>query len=259
LAFAADWSNPNPAAVGEKAGSILNKHESNMTDLYAGSSSRLNLLRSSFASASSPSTPNTGQSWYDSTNKYFEIYDAGWGGGGFYSAGSSTLASVYIGAGAIETLNVLTIVKTGTAVVPNLNADFVDGYHAGNNSGQVPVSNGTVNTNLNADLLDGQHGSYYLRPGTQNDVTGSRTLGTVYQNTTGFPMTASVVNQFSPGGEMTAYVGASNPPGTIVDYYYMYGPGGDGKGSVIFMDIMPGYYYKVVSTGGTLASWVEWY
>lgn len=41
-------------------------------------------------------------------------------------------------------------------------ADMVDGYHAGNGSGAVPISNGTVNTNLNADLLDGQHGSYYL-------------------------------------------------------------------------------------------------
>jgi len=35
------------------------------------------------------------------------------------------------------------------------NADKVDGYHAGNSSGQVPISNGTVCTNLNADKLDG--------------------------------------------------------------------------------------------------------
>ena len=37
------------------------------------------------------------------------------------------------------------------------NSDKVDGYHAGNSSGQVPISNGTKNTNLNADLLDGKH------------------------------------------------------------------------------------------------------
>lgn len=43
----------------------------------------------------------------------------------------------------------------------DINVDRVDGFDAGNGSGQIPVSNGTVNTNLNADLLDGQHGSYY--------------------------------------------------------------------------------------------------
>lgn len=42
-----------------------------------------------------------------------------------------------------------------------INVDTVDGYHAGNASGNVPVSNGTVNTNLNADKLDGQHGTYF--------------------------------------------------------------------------------------------------
>jgi len=35
------------------------------------------------------------------------------------------------------------------------NANMVDGYHAGNASGQIPVSNGTLNATLNADLLDG--------------------------------------------------------------------------------------------------------
>ena len=42
--------------------------------------------------------------------------------------------------------------------VPNLNVDKVDGRHAGNFSGGVPVSNGDVNTNLNADMVDGMQG-----------------------------------------------------------------------------------------------------
>ena len=42
-----------------------------------------------------------------------------------------------------------------------INVDQVDGYHAGNASGNVPVSNGNVNSNLNADKLDGQHGTYF--------------------------------------------------------------------------------------------------
>lgn len=60
-------------------------------------------------------------------------------------------------------------VATGTAPlvvasatkVTNLNADKVDDKDVGNADGNVPLSNGTVNTNLNADLLDGQHGTYY--------------------------------------------------------------------------------------------------
>ncbi|MDQ7779030.1 MAG: hypothetical protein RDV41_04900, partial [Planctomycetota bacterium] len=35
------------------------------------------------------------------------------------------------------------------------NADALDGRNSGNASGNIPISNGTVNTNLNADLLDG--------------------------------------------------------------------------------------------------------
>jgi hypothetical protein len=38
-----------------------------------------------------------------------------------------------------------------------LNADLLDGKHAGNADGNIPINNGTLNTNLNADLLDGKH------------------------------------------------------------------------------------------------------
>lgn len=44
----------------------------------------------------------------------------------------------------------------------DINVDRVDGYDAGNASGNIPVSNGTVNTNLNADLLDGNHASSFV-------------------------------------------------------------------------------------------------
>jgi len=42
-----------------------------------------------------------------------------------------------------------------------LDADLLDGNQAGNANGNVPLSNGTLNTNLNADLLDGQHGANF--------------------------------------------------------------------------------------------------
>lgn len=47
-----------------------------------------------------------------------------------------------------------------------LDADTLDGYHAGNASGRIPISNGTVNTNLNADMLDGYHASQFVTSGT---------------------------------------------------------------------------------------------
>ncbi len=43
-----------------------------------------------------------------------------------------------------------------------LHADLLDGYHAGNSSNQVPVSNGTLCNSLNADLVDGYHASSFL-------------------------------------------------------------------------------------------------
>ena len=47
-------------------------------------------------------------------------------------------------------------VYTGSgSTVTGMNADKVDGYDAGNASGNVPVSNGKLNVNLNADKLDG--------------------------------------------------------------------------------------------------------
>lgn len=51
----------------------------------------------------------------------------------------------------------LSVLYTGSG--NGLDADKLDGYHAGNSSGNIPLSNGTVNTNLNADLLDGKHAS----------------------------------------------------------------------------------------------------
>jgi len=40
-----------------------------------------------------------------------------------------------------------------------VNAGAVSGYSVGNSSGNIPLSNGTLNTNLNADLFDGVHES----------------------------------------------------------------------------------------------------
>ena len=69
--------------------------------------------------------------------------------------------------------------KSGNVPVSNgslnadLSADLLDGYHAGNVSGSVPLSNGSLNADLSADLLDGYHagnvsGNVALSNGTRN-------------------------------------------------------------------------------------------
>jgi hypothetical protein len=70
-------------------------------------------------------------------------------GGGLTVAGTTTL---YPGAG----IPAITV-SGSTAVCTGLNADQLDGYSAGNATGQIPISNGTANANLNADAVDGAH------------------------------------------------------------------------------------------------------
>ncbi len=66
---------------------------------------------------------------------------------------------------------------TGTIYGNCDNADKVDGYHAGNSSGQVALSNGTVCTNLNADRVDGYHvsdlDSRYVNESQANSINSS--------------------------------------------------------------------------------------
>jgi hypothetical protein len=55
--------------------------------------------------------------------------------------------------------------------VTSLNADYVDGYSAGNLNGNVALSNGSVCANLSADMLDGLHYSSFLRSDTNDNFT----------------------------------------------------------------------------------------
>ena len=58
-----------------------------------------------------------------------------------------------------------------------VNAGKVNGLTTSNGSGQVPVSNGTVNTNLNADLLDGHHADYFSNDGHIHNNVSTSTAG----------------------------------------------------------------------------------
>ncbi len=61
-----------------------------------------------------------------------------------------------------------------------VNADMVDGHHAGNDSGHVAVSNGIVCRYLNAALLQGKDTSGFVRTGQTDAVTSTMIVnGTV--------------------------------------------------------------------------------
>ena len=84
-------------------------------------------------------------------------------GGKSVSAGSSscniinslTATTTNTGGGLATTITVNGV--TTTASLSSVNADTVDSCHAGNASGNVPISNGSLNSNLNADMIDGYH------------------------------------------------------------------------------------------------------
>ena len=67
----------------------------------------------------------------------------------------TTASPTHVGLTLSQATGTSPLTITSTTRVTNLSADMVDGWHASNLSGNVPVSNGTVNTNLNADKVDG--------------------------------------------------------------------------------------------------------
>lgn len=58
-----------------------------------------------------------------------------------------------------------------------VNAGKLNGLNSSNDTGQVPVSNGTVNTNLNADMLDGHHEDYFSKDGHIHNNVSTSTAG----------------------------------------------------------------------------------
>lgn len=58
-----------------------------------------------------------------------------------------------------------------------VNAGKLNGLNSSNDTGQVPVSNGTVNTNLNADMLDGHHADYFSKDGHVHNNVSTSTAG----------------------------------------------------------------------------------
>ncbi|MCK9569851.1 hypothetical protein M0R72_12985 [Candidatus Pacearchaeota archaeon] len=101
--------------------------------------------------------------------------------------------------------------------------------------------------------------SYIGSHTTQAIVTGSRTLGTEYQNTSGKTMIVTVTVSKAGGTGLTARIKTSSP----ADTYVITNQGHDSDGGTIYTAITvvvpPGYYYKIDSTSAsTLEYWTEW-
>lgn len=93
-------------------------------------------------------------------------------------------------------------------------------------------------------------------PTTQSDVTASRALGTVYQNTGTSPLFVSVSVTEATGRRMEAECDGSNPPTTLVA---VHGFSANSQANLLFI-VIPGNYYRVSATAGTptIISWIEW-
>ncbi|OGN99182.1 MAG: hypothetical protein A2Y89_03120 [Chloroflexi bacterium RBG_13_51_18] len=92
---------------------------------------------------------------------------------------------------------------------------------------------------------------------TQNVVTGTRALGTTYQNTTGRPMIVCVgVSIAAVSGGVSGVTDNATPPVTTVASM----AGGNTDSGVVCISflVLLGNYYKV-NSGDTLQRWVEWY
>lgn len=119
--------------------------------------------------------------------------------------------------------------------------------------------NATVNGTLNVGaggvkFPDGSTQTTAISPTTQNNVTASRALGTVYRNTTGKPMWVRVI-QTNNGGIIVGYSDNNSTPTTLVDETHSHTTAAY-TSSVGFW-VLPNNYYKV--TAGGLRGWIEYY
>jgi len=117
--------------------------------------------------------------------------------------------------------------------------------------------NGNLGVGVGVTFSDGSQQTRANQPiQTQNVVTSSRVLNTVYRNTTGRPLFVAITCVHSVTGSLLAYTDSSNPPTTTIATQ----SGSAGFGSYVFFIVLPGNYYKArTDSAGSLVSWTEWY
>jgi hypothetical protein len=92
----------------------------------------------------------------------------------------------------------------------------------------------------------------------QNVVTGSRSIGTNYQNTTGKPMfVAASIQCNTVGALLAAYTDATTSPTTGVTCLHIVNTG---QALCLTFWVLPGNYYRLALSAGspTIVLWTEW-
>jgi hypothetical protein len=102
-----------------------------------------------------------------------------------------------------------------------------------------------------------------LHTATQGDVTGTRALGTIYQNLTGSPIFVSVTAQVNGAANdvsITAYSDDNTPPVDTVARVSMDTSTAEVDNNSVVFVVPNNYYYKVVNADGNalLVAWTEW-
>lgn len=92
---------------------------------------------------------------------------------------------------------------------------------------------------------------------TQTDVTASRVLGTVYQNTLTIPLFCSIsVTIVAITGACTAFCDANAAPSLAVARVTNSSAANADSAELSFW-VLPGYYYKISGAGTTFQPWIE--
>jgi hypothetical protein len=90
---------------------------------------------------------------------------------------------------------------------------------------------------------------------SQNVVTGSRAIGTVYHNTTGKTMFVLATVTAGTGATLAAITDSNSAPTTVVGEEVV----NSGFPASIGFMVLSNNYYKITAAGDTLTYWVEWY
>jgi len=88
------------------------------------------------------------------------------------------LGQINFSGGYIQNINISnqSLSQLNPNILYLMDVDMVNGYHAGNGSGYIPVSNGIMNIGLNADLLNGYSGIDLAKKWQQNSSLNAQYL-----------------------------------------------------------------------------------
>ena len=99
-------------------------------------------------------------------------------------------------------------------------------------------------------------------PQHQTNVTASRAIGTVYQNTLSTPIfvIAGIANNPLTGSVLSMHADTTNPPGAQISTISFSAALNDTNYASLATWVLPGNYYQVVQNSGAsvLITWFEW-